>query len=185
MRFAHWPLAALLSLTLLPAMAVAPPSRAERLAWRDAARFLELSDAQMAQVQAARAEHERGLRELAQQAERAAPGTEAMAAICRHAGEHEAAFRGKVSALLLPPQLAQLAQLRQAFELMPLVESAQAAGLLPDSLNVAAGALPQGSAEVAVQWQRVPARPLPGCTGTTVHREVSTGDDAAPRKPKK
>lgn len=185
MSFAHWSLAALLSLILLPAMAIEPPSRAERLAWREAARFLELSDAQMAQVQAARAEHERGLRKLAQQAERAPAGSDATAAICRQAGEREAAFRGKVSALLLPPQLARLEQLRQAFQLMPLVESAQAAGLLPDTLKVAAGALPQGSAEVAVQWQRVPARPLPGCTGTVVHREVSTSDDTAPRKPGK
>ena len=185
MSFAHWFVAALLSLILLPAMAVEPSSRAERLEWREAARFLDLSDAQMAQVQAARSERERGLRKLAQQAERAAGGTDAMAAICREAGEHEAALRGKVSALLLPSQLARLEQLRQAFQLMPLVESAQAAGLLTDSLNVAPGGLPQGSAEVAVQWQRVPAKPLPGCADTTIHREVSTGDDASPRRPKK
>ena len=188
MTSAPWSIAAVFSLILLPAMAVEPPSRSERLSWQAAARFLDLSSQQVVRVQAARAERERALSELRLHAKRMGTGkaaAAAMAGICRQASESEAAFHGKVAALLDAPQLARLEQLRQALYLMPLIESAQAAGLLQDTLNVPVPGLPQGSAEVAVQWQRVTAKPLPGCSGTTVIREVSTGEDETPRKPQR
>lgn len=165
-------------------MAAEAPSRAERLAWREAARFLELSNEQLVQVQAARVERDQALRELTARAATAAGGgvgADALAHICREAQQREAAYQGKVSALLQPQQLQRLDQLRSAFRMMPLVESAQSAGLLPEALQVVPIGLPEGSAEVAVRWQRVPAAPLPGCTGTTVHREVA-GEEPPARK---
>lgn len=184
MRSVAWIFAALLSLLWMPAMAADPPSRVDRLSVQAAAKFLDLTSEQVVRVQAARAEHQRRLGELAADAARAGSGRAAattLATVCAQARESEAAFHGKVAALLSPPQVARLDQLSQAFQLMPLVESAQAAGLLPESLGVPPPGLPQGSAEVAVRWQRIPAKPLPGCADTTVLREVATGGDDAPR----
>lgn len=179
------PLALVISLSLKPAVADDAPTRSERVAWGDAVRALALTEDQLLQLKAARAEHGARLIELQTQASalpKREAGLKAADRICQHAQELEAAFRRQVAALMLPEQARTLEAWRQAFLLLPQIESAQAAGLLEQRQALPPAGLPQGSATVLVRWQRMPASALPGCPTTRVLREVDQGDASPARK---
>ena len=66
-------------------------------------------------------------------------------------------------ALLKPAQITKLAALEQAFNLMPIVQSAQSINLLSGELTGPPAGLPQGSVDVEFSYVRSIAVPLPGC----------------------
>lgn len=182
---APWALAC--ALVLKPAMAAEPPTRSERVAGREALRALKLTDEQVLHLTSARTERDQRLAELETQASGLSESKDevrlkAGERICQQAQESDAAFRRQVTALLMPDQVKALEALRQAFLLLPQIESAQAAGLLEHSQALPPAGLPQGSATVLVRWQRMPARALPGCPTTRVLREVDNRDAKPPRK---
>ena len=69
----------------------------------------------------------------------------------------------EVRALLKPSQITKLAALEQAFNLMPIVQSAQSVNLLSAALTGPPAGLPQGSVDVEFSYVRSIAVPLPGC----------------------
>ena len=69
----------------------------------------------------------------------------------------------EVRALLKPAQITKLAALEQAFNLMPIVQSAQSVNLLSAALTGPPAGLPQGSVDVEFSYVRSIAVPLPGC----------------------
>lgn len=190
MRLTDLCLGTLLLLACLSSLAAGTAGREDRVAARDAARFLGLSSEQVTQLLAARADYGRLLQPLAIQADQLAQpqtgqlaGDRALVQVCRQARELEAAYRAKLRLLLTPPQLASLEQLDAAFRLLPIIESAQATGLLDDKLSAAPGGLPSGSISVDYSWRRVPATLLPGCSATKVYREVDVEHGSAGRRP--
>lgn len=179
--------AALAWTNFLPAQAAEPPSaatpaapgRSERLAWQAATEFLTLTPAQLGQLASTKRARDQALLGLAQQAQRStlARDAKALASICEQARSIDGQRRSELRTLLAPVQLDRLQLLEQAMSLLPAVESAQAAGLLADSVGVPPLGLPQGQVESAYRWQRVPAPPLPGCAASTVRPEVGIGLD--------
>ena len=171
----------------LPAHAAEPPTaattsapaRSERLAWQAAIEFLPLTPAQLGQLAIAKRTRDRALLGLAPQAQRLTPARDAtaLASICEQARTIDGQHRSELRTLLAPAQLERLQLLEQAMSLLPAVESAQAAGLLADSVGVPPIGLPQGQVESAYRWQRVPAPPLPGCAASTVRPEVGIRHD--------
>lgn len=77
-------------------------------------------------------------------------------------------------ALLKPAQISKLAALEQAFNLMPIVQSAQSINLLSGELTGPPAGLPQGSVDVEFGYVRSIAVPLPGCLASrgVVYPEV-------------
>ncbi|PTT89807.1 hypothetical protein DBR42_07180 [Pelomonas sp. HMWF004] len=124
------------------------------------------------------------LRETEARAEPAGRTSALSAALCQQATAARAEWLAGSRAVLTPPQLARLAQLEAAFLLMPVIESAQAAGLLDDRVALPPRGLPEGRVAQEASWLRVPAAALPGCPAapTTVAPEVARDapDAAAP-----
>jgi hypothetical protein len=166
------------ALSALPAWAAEPASRSARLLWREADSFLTLSLAQRQSLQALHEAYDKRLQVL-RETERpraAMPGqhTAPSNALCQQAGRAHADWLAASRGVLTPAQLERLAQLEAAFALLPIIESAQAAGLLDDRLLLPPRGLPEGQVAHAVSWLRVPAAALPGCppAPTTVMPEL-------------
>ena len=160
-----------------PASATEPPNRAERLLGRDAAAYLELDTQQQQRAQALQLEHQGQMKRLAEQARKRGgepASAAAMAALCQQSQSAVARWQEQLRGLLAPPQLAKLAQLEQAFALMPIIESAQAAGWMSGTLAAPPRGMPGGQVESLFTWRRAALVPLPGCPAavTAVHREV-------------
>lgn len=191
MKLRKWSLLALAVAGVLPAPAAELSPRSDRAAWRDAASFLDLSTTQMAAMRAAHAEYTRELQELSGQAQAlgarkaAVPSVTDAAnpALCQRSQALNAAYRTKVRAPLSDAQLKRLAQLEQAMELLPYIESAQAAGLIADRIKLPVVGLPLGTVEADYIWRRQAATPLPGCPASVVHREVES-EDGSKTQPK-
>jgi hypothetical protein len=160
-----------------PASATEPPNRAERLFGRDAAAYLGLDVQQQQRARALWAEHLAQMRQLAEQARKldAARGpAAAKAALCQQSQAAVARSQEQSRGLLAAPQLAKLAQLEQAYALMPIIESAQAAGWMSDTLAVPPRGMPDGQVETPTTWRRAVPVSLPGCppAASAVHREL-------------
>lgn len=164
----------------VPAFAAEASARSDRAAWRDAFSFLGLSATQIEVVRSVRADHARALLALTGQAAQlvadktAAPSdTEArLMKLCQRSQAVDAAQRARLRAPLSEEQLQRLTQLEQALNLLPVIESAQAAGLIADRTRLPLVGLPSGSVEAEYSWRRVAALPLPGCPSSVLHREV-------------
>jgi hypothetical protein len=166
----------------VPALAADGPPGAQRLAWRDVADFLGLSPPQRQTLAASHAALERA---LADEASRA--GNREHPAACRASREAVAAHHARLLASLSPTQSRRLADLDRALQLLPVVESAQAAGFLGASVAAAPPGLPAGAASAEFRWRREPAPALPGCpaTSTTIHREVDRIDPSGGPPPQR
>ena len=175
------------SLAAASAWAADPPQRRTTLLWREAATFLELTATQRQALDALQVAYSgrlQALRELQAQARAKSPDT----GLCQQATAARAEWLAGSRAVLAPAQLARLAQLEAAFALMPVIESAQAAGLLDDRVALPPRGLPDGQASQSVSWLRVPAGTLPGCpaAATTVVPEVERdAPDAAATRPRR
>jgi hypothetical protein len=177
---------------VMHASAADSPSRAERLAWRDATDYLQLSAAQLDGMAATRSEYlpirMHWVAEAAKLAGAAAGPSgvgEALARVCSQAQAADAEFRTKLRSRLNEKQLELLGRLEQAFALMAVIESAQSAGLMTDRLGIPPAGMPTGSVAVETSWRRFGAAPLPGCDSTVVHREVSSDDKPKGKSPGK
>ena len=94
--------------------------------------------------------------------------------ICTQSQMRRQKMMVEVRALLKPAQITKLAALEQAFNLMPIVQSAQSVNLLSAALTAPPPGLPQGSVEVEFSYVRSSIVPLPGCVASrqVVHPEV-------------
>lgn len=164
---------ALLGLAAAQCGAATPvtPNRSDRHAWQAAAQYLQLSPAQWQQMLAARSIHDRAMAALAQQAGKLVSPRDAAAKaqLCQRSKLQMGVLRDELHKLMSAQQLALLDQLEQAFALMPLVESAQAAGLIADRLDAPPVGLPQQQVVTASTWQRATPRALPGCPAHETH----------------
>jgi hypothetical protein len=156
--------AALACLCVAAALAQVPP-RSEQHRWREAAAFLQLTPQQWEQLREARANHDRQMNELAGQARvmQTRKDEAGLQQLCLRSKALANAFRDKLRPMFTPAQLQQLAQLEGAFALMPIVQSAQSAGLIADRLTTAPEGLPQEQVVVEASWHRVVPVALPGC----------------------
>ena len=167
-------------------MTMALPSTAQTALSRqshDAAHFLSLSPTQhraLVGVQRRWADFEQ-----AQTARAAATRSpEAMARICAESVARQLQGQQDAQAVLTPEQRTALARLEEALSLMPAVLSAQTSLLLARSAPAPVGGLPEGSAEAEQIYQRVQAKPLPGCQNSLrLHPGTRpTGDNPAPSR---
>ncbi len=179
-------LVAALSTPMAPAAAQAPT----RHMLRDVARFLELRPEQHGRL----AEIESGWqRFLAEATRRAAAIEQAPVAqrvqprerLCTESRERQQQAERDARALLDTSQRGRLAELERALQLLPVIESAQAAHLLPPQLMLPPAAMPDGQVEVAVRFVRADPLPLPGCPALTQNTRpgVEPVDPASPRRP--
>lgn len=141
--------------------------------------YLELDDAQRQSLLEQRASHQREWQPLISRAQALAGNaaqqggtTSALAQLCQQSQELRARQRAQARQLLNPRQLDKVALLEEAFALMPMVEAAQAAGLVANHLDVPPAGFSGGMVTVATGWLRTPAVALPGCSATRVLREV-------------
>ena len=151
---------ALLTGILLSAAVSAQPT-APRQRLNEVASYLGLSSEQHRQLR----DLDAGLRsqflQTRQQAARV--GSTERAALCERSRQQQRQTSEQARALLNEAQLARLGTLEQALSLLPAIESAQAAHLLPDELALPPVGLPQGQIEVPVRLIRSSPLPLPGC----------------------
>lgn len=164
-----------------PAAGSEPPQPSPRLLWREADAFLALTAGQRQALQALHEAQERRLQALRDAHARQSPAVPTPT-LCQQARQVRADWLAGSRAVLTPPQLARLAQLEAAFSLMPVIESAQAAGLLDDRVALPPRGLPEGRVANVVSWVRMPAPALPGCPpgSTTVVPEVERDPPDAP-----
>ncbi len=141
------------SAATLPATATATPATPP--AWREAAQHLDLSPDQSRRMAVALQPWNAHLARHA--------GNPEATTLCERSRQLEREARDSARALLTPAQLSRLAQLEQAFLLMPVVESAQNALLLSATLRAPPLGLPQGQADQMIRYQRSAPMPLPGC----------------------
>lgn len=145
-----------------------------RGAARAAARWLELTPAQLARLQGLRSDVGASMAALG--AEAARPGlsadASAQADICRRSREADQAYRSATRAVLAAQQLERLEALEQALALMPVIASAQGLGLVGPGESLAHTGLPESAAKGQYRWlaQSLPA--LPGCPATQVIPEL-------------
>ncbi len=172
----------------------------QRLLVRDMARYLELGADQLQSLSrldtewsahlAQRAERARLVEAaLAQASAARAPDrrrideqTRELEALCVQTHERQAELMRQARLLLNGDQLTKLAALEQAFALMPIIQSAQAAHLLAPTLSVAPAGMPDGTVFAEVAFQRAAPALLPGCRpqASRVLREVESSDPAQP-----
>lgn len=152
-----------------------PPSRGVAHAWREAADYLQLSGEQRSQLGRVRGEHEQQMAGLVRRDRdlRGKRDQQGLQQLCAESRQAHEGLQGRLRALLSAPQLERLAVLEQAFSLMPIVESAQAAGLVSDRLSTAPAGLPQQQVSVDVSFVRAAPAALPGCPA--VQQEVRPG----------
>lgn len=173
----------------LAAHATEPSPREQRKAQRDLDNFLQLSTAQQHALQAQRVTFMQEWQALDGQARallaRTPGGVEpvGLSVLCERAQALQARLRDQGRGVLDAAQADRLAQLEAAFSLMPLIEAAQAAGLMASHLDLPPAGLPGGSATVAFGWGRVPVNTLPGCSTTRVLREVDLDESRKTRSP--
>lgn len=127
----------------------------------------------------ARSDHDKRMAALAQEALRLEKqGDErGLARLCQQSRQLSTEHQAQMRRLLGDTQLQRLAQLEQAFQLMPVVLSAQAAGLLDDRLTVAPEGFRQFQVSHEVSFRSVAAKALPGCPAdsTEVREGTVTG----------
>ena len=157
--------AALICLCMAAALGQVAP-RSEQHRWREVAAFLQLTPQQWEHLREVRSNHDRQMNELADQARtlQTRKDEAGLLQLCLRSKALANDLRDKLRPMFTPPQLQQLAQLEQAFALMPIVQSAQSAGLVADRLSTAPEGLPQEQVAVEASWRRVVPVPLPGCT---------------------
>jgi hypothetical protein len=188
-------LVASLACTMNPSSAN-PVTRSERLAVRDIAAYLELDSRQQQALLSQLADFSRKWQELTRLAQAGHTGTEGSnpdiqastvsTELCRQSQALQSAQRTQLRSLLTARQVDRLRQLEEAFSLLPTVESAQALGLMVDSLQLPPASLPTGSVTVATSWRRVAANPLPGCSAETrVLKEVELNGAGQPKTPER
>ena len=144
--------------------------------------YLELDAAQRQSLLAQRAAHTREWQPLTARAQmlasaaatpaRQPDNSAALAQLCQQAQELQNSQRAQLRQLLNARQRDKMLLLDEAFALMPMVEAAQAAGLMGDHLDLPPPGFPSGTVTVATSWRRMPAAALPGCSATRVLREV-------------
>lgn len=182
-------LALALFIAMLSSAAQTPAPRAAQHGWREAAAFLMLSNEQWAQLRVARAEHDQQMAQLASQARQLHERKDehGLRQLCQRSRLLASSFRDKLRPTFTPQQLERLAQLEQAFTLMPIVQSAQSAGLIADRLLTSPEGLPQQQVELEVSWQRVTPPALPGCPAQEMVVRPGTVDERghAPVEPQK
>jgi len=153
----------------------------QRLLGRDVARYLDLTVEQVTRLvridtgwSSYRAERSLRARQLQDEIDAEARKSNAdraglkqrnleLETICRHARERRAQVLHEARAVLNPGQVAKLAQLEQAFALMPIIESAQALNLMPNSLSGPPPGMPEGTVETQFTFTRGKPDALPGC----------------------
>lgn len=163
----------------MPSMAQVPLSRQSQ----EAARYLGLSPAQHQALVGV--QRDWAAFEQAQSARAAATrSSETLGRLCAESREQQLKARRDAQALLSADQRVALARLEEALSLMPAVVSAQSAGLLAPSASAAVGGLPEGSIEVDQVFQRVQAKPLPGCQNSlrVYPGTRPTGESPAPSR---
>lgn len=180
----------LLLAALLPPMAPASAQAPTRHLLRDVARYLELRPEQhgrLAEIEAgwqgylADAHRRAASIDQAPAAQRAQPAER----LCAESRERQQLAERDARALLDAPQRTRLAELERALQLLPVIESAQAAHLLPPQLMLPPAAMPEGQVEVAVRFVRAEPMPLPGCPARSQNTRpgVEPVDPASPRRP--
>jgi hypothetical protein len=158
--------AAICLLSLLVAAPLSFAQPAARHLQREVARYLDLSPTQQQQLASVNADWSVQLQALQSQAQ-SRRDTAAREALCRVSRQRQAEHQQRTRALLSAEQLARLAALEQAFLLMPVIESAQSASLMPDRLELVPAGLPDGGVVVESNYRRAAAAPLPGCPAVT------------------
>ena len=125
-------------------------------------RFLELSPEQIKGL----AQIERSWRNEVSNARKQLPvkrEIEQRKALCRQMQERQIQVQNQAQAVLNEKQRKSLRHLRDAYQLMPLIESAQRANLLTDELQGPPSALPDGAVDTDFRYVRSVVEPLPGC----------------------
>ena len=163
----------------MPLHVSAQPS-APRQRLNEVASYLSLSSEQHRQLRDLDDSLRSQFLQARQQAARA--GSAERAALCERSRLQQRQASEQARALLSEAQLARLGALEQALSLLPAIESAQAAHLLPNELALPPVGLPQGQIEVPVRLVRSAPIPLPGCPAPqqTLRPEL---EPAAPRRP--
>ncbi len=87
--------------------------------------------------------------------------------VCEKSKARQQQLLQESRAILTPPQLSKLAALEEAYALMPIVQSAQAAGLMPGAMTGPPSGMPGGKLEVEFTYVRASQPPLPGCRPAT------------------
>lgn len=162
------PRAALLAMASAAALSSAAAQAPLRHVMRDAAQFLELRPEQQRQLLALDARWQQHVAEAepraaALRAGAAADKAAALQRLCEQSQALQLQLAQQAQALLDDAQRQRLARLQDAMALLPVIESAQAAHLLPPHLWAPPAGLPAGQLDVPVRYVRQPPAALPGC----------------------
>jgi hypothetical protein len=133
-----------------------------RRAAGEAARYLAITASQQAQIDATVQSWKAELQVL-HGSDAAGLSAAQKAALCTRSKQRLAHHIDQARAVLTAEQTRRLAVLQQAFDLLTVVESAQAALLLPERLSAAPAGLPDGQLSNEFVFKRQLALPLPGC----------------------
>lgn len=159
-------LVSVLFTTVTDAASSAQPPVALRLQTRDVARYLGLTPEQQSAMNRIHADWSAFIVEQ----QRVIGGKTPSKTQCQQSTKRQAESMQAARAVLLPAQLEKLAALEAAFLLMPVIESAQVANLMSNTLTLPPLGMPGGSVELGYAYARVPAVALPGCE-TSVQRQ--------------
>lgn len=162
-----------------------PAARGSQHSGREVADYLQLSAEQRIQLSRAHSENVQQLNGLAQRAEplRVQHDTRGLQRLCEASQRLQQAFHSHVRSMLTVSQMERLAALDQAFSLMPIVQSAQAAGLMSDRLSTSPAGFPQGQVSEEVSFVRARPAALPGCPLPAQQVRPGTVDSALGDRP--
>ena len=144
----------------------------QRLLIRDVARYLALTPEQQSTLNSVNgtwsmflAEQTSRVQSMKATVQKEAGGKRdsRLDAICQQSTERFAKLQLDTRAVLKPAQLGKLGVLEDAFALLPILESAQSANLLPSAMTAPPAGMPGGNIDIKFSYARVPVVALPGC----------------------